>query len=598
MKTRTNIPRPDTSGYALLMVLSTTALGLLAVAASMQRTTTVASLNDRNNEYTVNLNVAEAAVEKAYARLAYDFQAYGLPGVVMNLPLYRNSAPNASESPYWSNFEFSDGQGNVGCTYVGFLTNYSGPLPSQYPGAFAINSPIYRIVSNARSKEGRYNITNAVQTDVLLALVPLTTYAIFYNSLLEFSTCQTMTVNGRTHANANIYTGTSASLTFNGTVTTTGTISSPKWNGQGPNWNNRGTFRGQPGSRTNVPTVSTTINMTNTHSMIEIPAPTESPSGQAGHQRLYHQAQVVLLVSNATVTARIQNSVYGQLPGADPSPITITVSNSPAVLATNFPFLTTSKTFTDQREGKTIRTTEIDVAKYNKWISTNASVLSKFPVGSGTYPTILFVADNRPNNSSQLSGVRLANGATLPQNGGLGFSVATPNPLYVQGIYNCPNPAHLNTTNTTATVPSALMCDALTILSPNWNDAKSSRSYTERPAANTTVNAAILTGNVPSTGSGNTQFSGGVHNLPRLLEDWTANRSVTLNTSLINLFASTMATTQFKNPGNYYSAPTRKFSFDINFMDPAKQPPGVPCAMVPIRYNWAVPPPHTVTYNP
>lgn len=76
MKTRTNIPRPDTSGYALLMVLSTTALGLLAVAASMQRTTTVASLNDRNNEYTVNLNVAEAAVEKAYARLAYDFQAY------------------------------------------------------------------------------------------------------------------------------------------------------------------------------------------------------------------------------------------------------------------------------------------------------------------------------------------------------------------------------------------------------------------------------------------------------------------------------------------------------------------------------------------
>ena len=40
-----------------------------------------------------------------------------------------------------------------------------------------------------------------------------------------------MTVNGRTHANGNIYTGSICQLTFNGLVTKTGTISSPAWDG-------------------------------------------------------------------------------------------------------------------------------------------------------------------------------------------------------------------------------------------------------------------------------------------------------------------------------------------------------------------------------
>jgi hypothetical protein len=143
------------------------------------------------------------------------------------------------------------------------------------------------------------------------------------------------------------------------------------------------------------------------------------------------------------------------------------------------------------------------------------------------------------------------------------------------------------------------MSDALTILSGAWNDSKSSSSYTGRPASDTTVNAAILTGVVPSTGTSSTQFSGGVHNLPRLLEDWNSpsTRTLWLNTSIMNLFNSKIATHQFVNPGTYYDPPTRKFSYDLNFLDPAKQPPGVPCALVLVRLNWAVPPPNNVAYN-
>jgi hypothetical protein len=117
-------------------------------------------------------------------------------------------------------------------------------------------------------------------------------------------------------------------------------------------------------------------------------------------------------------------------------------------------------------------------------------------------------------------------------------------------------------------------------------------------ATSITVNAAILTGIVPSTGSGANSFSGGVHNLPRLLEDWGNGGAVTLtlNTSIVNFFTSNRATHQWENPGGYYYAPTRQFSFDLNFLDYTKQPPGTPMLGFVLRSRWAVPPPNRVDY--
>ena len=151
------------------------------------------------------------------------------------------------------------------------------------------------------------------------------------------------------------------------------------------------------------------------------------------------------------------------------------------------------------------------------------------------------------------------------------------------------------------------MADALTILSGNWDDAKSINSNSDtRSAVNTTINAAILTGVMPSTGTRNTQFSGGVHNLPRLLEDWNPSggqRRLTINTSRLNLFTSATATNQFRNPKNfglsnnpYYDPPIRQFSYDLNFRDYDKTPPGIPTALVLIRKDWAMPPPNQVNY--
>jgi len=594
-------------GTILFMVLIIVGCSLLILSGTMSRTMTVSNLNDRNQQLAVNLSAAEASVEKTIARMSYDFQNYGLGQVSANIAAYRTQVPNAAENAYWGQFEFSDGQGNIASNYVAVITNFSGALPSQYPGRTCINSPVFRILSNVRAP-GSHNpdLTAACQVDVLAALVPITQWAIFYNGLLEFSSCATMTVNGPVHANADVYTGSGSLLTINGTVTTTGSVSSPRNNGSS-SWSQKGKLNGKPPKSEDVPTITLSIgtNMSAVHDIIDMPPAGATATTPAEKARLYNLAQVQILVSNASVTLKVQASPSaGEVPGGDPAPTIKTFTNLVTLSAsTNLPFLTISNTFTDQREGKAVSVTDVDVAKYKQWAATNAWVQ-----GKTTAPTILFVANNRSFTSTQLPGVRLRNGQDLPENGGLGFTVATPNPLYVQGHYNQPVNAYLNTSNTTTTVPAALMSDALTILSGNWKDSDSTDPATSRDAINTTVNAAILTGVLPSTGTKNTQFSGGVHNLPRLLEDWLnvssgGQQRLTLNTSILRLFNSKMATNQFRNPINfglannpYYDPPVRQFSYDLNFRDYNKTPPGMPTALVLIKKDWAMPPPNKVNY--
>ena len=622
MKTRFFLKRFSQSGYVLLIVMVMITVCLLLMASTLNRTYTVARLNDRSQDLVCCQNAAEAAVEKVFSRMQYDFQSgggsltvsgnVGTPGSGTG---YYASYPNTNENAYWGNFVFSDGQGNNNATYVALSPNspYSGALPAAYPGRNTANAPVYRIISNAQYLNGSSSVIGTCQEDVMLALVPLTTYAIFYNGLLEFSTCATMTVNGPVHCNTNIYVGTGASLTFNTEVTASGMISAPTDNGSSwgnaydfntNNWNTF--FNASPTPwATNVASIQLALPMTNTHSIIDMPI-TNDYMTSAGAQRLYNEAQVILLVSNTTVNYIVQEAPSAsQVAGADGSKYTSpTYSTNNSVLATNLPFLTLTNKFYDGRELTTNLTTQIDVGKYANWINTNVNILgaghSKFT--SGTYPTILYVADNRTAGAHQLAVVRLTNGIAPPVNGGEGWSLATPNPLYVWGNYNQTNASYLGSSNTSAgTVPSALLSDSLTILSAKFSDANSFTTYSagatgwDATSADT-VNAAIVTGIVPSTGNTSSTFSGGVHNLPRLLEDWSSS-TLWLNTAIINLYNSTRATNKFVNPGTYYQPPTRKFSYDLNFSDPNKVPPGIPVALVALRYNWAVPPPNTTTYN-
>jgi hypothetical protein len=216
----------------------------------------------------------------------------------------------------------------------------------------------------------------------------------------------------------------------------------------------------------------------------------------------------------------------------------------------------------------------------------------------------IYVYNKVPPTSSQLPAVRMVNGDQLPftidPNGTgkttAGLTVATPQPIYIQGDYNVQTAssaarASALTTDTTYTYPAALLADAITILSDSWNDtlpayqAGGLLSSRVTPTA-TTINAAALEGIVQST---NSNYSGGVENFLRMEEDWGNSVVLQYNGSIVVMFPSIYATNFWPGTGsgpNVYNPPKRNWGFDYNFTDPNKLPPLTPKVYRMIRATW------------
>jgi hypothetical protein len=215
-----------------------------------------------------------------------------------------------------------------------------------------------------------------------------------------------------------------------------------------------------------------------------------------------------------------------------------------------------------------------------------------------TYTQITSVTTNYSylTNYTQfaLPGVVLTNGATLPPNG---LSIATPDPAYIVGNWNVTtntsSPSTAGTTNTGNTLPSAVYADAVSILSPSWNPANSALGIASRVASQDTVNAAFLTGNVPSNG---TTYSGGVENFPRFLESW-SGVNFFYNGSMVEMFPSQIANAPWPGTGAVYNPPTRIWTFDSNFNNPSELPPLTPRVINIIRAQWSSLSPGTTAAN-
>jgi hypothetical protein len=243
--------------------------------------------------------------------------------------------------------------------------------------------------------------------------------------------------------------------------------------------------------------------------------------------------------------------------------------------------VTTNKPINDVREGGLVRTTILDVNAFST-LATNGT-LSNF---SG----VLYIADAgatyQPPTGTPVPGVavsctlgattennvtrraiRLKNGATLKGK----LTIVSDNPIYIQGDYNTGvNPPSNSNTYTSPTAAgytrysSAVIGDAITILSNNWTvlgDANSLLSRPSRVATNTTVNTALVSGNSPSNG---TTYSGGGENFVRFLEDWDKNiNSFCYYGSMVQLYKSQQALGTWNGGGNVYKAPVLKWYYDI-----------------------------------
>jgi hypothetical protein len=183
----------------------------------------------------------------------------------------------------------------------------------------------------------------------------------------------------------------------------------------------------------------------------------------------------------------------------------------------------------------------------------------------------------------------LGNLPVRPDNGLGGFTVASENPVYIQGNYNSdgtdpfwgnPPPAVVADINHAA---AAVIADSVTLLSNNWSDTNSMLNplnLGNRNAATTYYRLAIAGGkniNFPQPAGTGQDFGtdGGVHNFLRYLETW-GGATLNYRGSLVSLYYSQYATGTFKCCNLVYSPPNRNYYFDTAFLDPAKLPPGTP----------------------
>jgi hypothetical protein len=597
--------RPARSGYILLVTLAFLTVALIAYASLMYWVSTNSKITKRNILFNQSQAAAESATESIIAAMIRDFSNQSL-----NSASAYSASTNLPSQVWPISFQFSDTNGNVNTASVsesplGWFT----ALPGSYTNLSGLGQ-ICNITAVAAPQNVGENLSAKISQSIWFGSIPVFQFAIFYNLDLEINPGSAMTINGRVHSNNNIYaTGSSSGspLTFSDVVEASQQVNkfSSPLDPRNPARTGNDVFQlsGQPLS--NVNSLSLPIGTNNNPSavlgVLGIPPANVVPASPAGQSYPYNQAD--LIITNAPSGTNI--AVYYQnLNNANPQtlvPMDVTniilqyITNANLTVSTSYVTNTyysfvTNATFYDYRESDTVQAIQIDVGMFGNWLTNAAGGLpynnqnTTGGTSKGHNIDGVYVYNSVPLTSSQLPAVRVVNGAKLPTADG--FTVATQFPIYVQGSYNTTtNNVNYSTKlgDTTNTWPAALMGDAVTILSANWSDAYNANTQLSSRAkpGNTTINAACLEGIVPSNG---TQYSGGVENFLRLLEDW---GGVTLgyNGSIVVLYPSQYAT-GFWN-GNVYGVPTRQWGFDTNFKQQNRLPPMTPQVRAIIRSSWA-----------
>jgi hypothetical protein len=397
-------------------------------------------------------------------------------------------------------------------------------------------------------------------------------YAIFYDDDLEIHPGPSQIITGWVHTNGVLYTGHS-SLTFGSKVTDVRgwSINFMTGDGQHP-----GETPQSPSYQADIPPAKDTNHQPFGIDPWAVFAPRNADGSNDGWRELikrpvpgvadpetdaryYNQADIHILVdasNNVTLTDLGGATINSSSTGKNGQLYTVF---SGAV--------TTNTTIQDNREAATIRLVTLDVSRITNAV--NNSTLA--------FNGIVYIADTSAGatGASPKRGVKIVNATSIP-NGGL--AIVSENPVYIRGNVNTgPTSPPSNTvpdpTQPTASgytrQPTLIAGDAISLLSTAWSDGNSTLAVSGRKAANTTVNAAILGGIVP-TGSVGSNYSGGAENFPRFLEDW-GGVYLTYYGSMVCLYDSAQAIGIW-GKSNVYNPPTRRWYFDTALRQ--NPPPG------------------------
>ncbi len=542
----------------LLIVLSISVSALLRYSAQEVR-----SVRDLN-AYKRAMVAAEAGLEKGICELRNLIVAHGEPtqgelDAVQppTLPGYVFETPDASSA-------FSlliDGGAHHSETIV--EGRWAG-LVGDWQG--------YLLRSGVVEPASRRGVVLAQSFQKLV--IPLFQFAIFYEQDLEILPGRDMTISGPVHTNDGMWVGaeSGSSLSFDDRVTvrsdilhgrkdsasemTGGVTFRNKANtavsmyvdGEGwvdhrlAGWGVRALqLWGErvSDSAHNVPRLNLPIPHENVpHEIIERAVTGGDPALE--ENKFENKANLIIWRdSTGTIRAKTGDGA------AFPLTYTVYVGGTPTTRT-----IATSASFADWREGngtaKTMHSLDINIAN-----------LKAHPGYPQTGVCVYTYNNYRPSGTAAVC--RLKSGSELPAGG---LTVASPNPVYIQGSYNA-----------TGTTRPALVCgDAVTILSNAWTDSNSTKTLTYRKASNTIVNTVIMTGNTATVVG---QYNGGLENVLRFQEDW-SGITLRYRGSLICLWLSTIASGPWVYGNNRYTAPIRDWGYDTMYRDVRNAPPAVP----------------------
>jgi len=228
--------------------------------------------------------------------------------------------------------------------------------------------------------------------------------------------------------------------------------------------------------------------------------------------------------------------------------------------------IVTDSDFYNNREGKNVRMTNIDLRKLAGY---NAADPDGSPNFSSHLPSngLLYVTRNEFGINEQ-PGVRLINGANIYRSSGL--TVVSNDPVYIQGNYN-----------SVSKKPTSVISDAINILSNSWDDVNSAQGLGSRIASATTVNTAFIAG-VDNSSVGH--YNGGLENYPRLHENW-SGKELKIRGAFIEMWNAQVAQGNWIYGSPQYEAPNRNWNYDTDFSS-GNMPPFTPWAVEAKKGAW------------
>lgn len=598
--------RASKHGSTLLVAVSLLAIITVLVGVALTATTHQGRFAKRDTDFTSAQAAADGALEYAYASWKEIIRGNGLRPPTntqvnaTNLPPPTSAlhAGFQSKGITFSNFgivnanqwgETVDSSGTTITDPVGIgVTNVPG-----YPG-WSGSASYYRAQVTASSPTFNQPVTADITRYFQVTGVPILQAAIFFDYDIELHPGPPMTINGLVHTNGDLWVATGSpntlqfnsnvsyvgsyheayktNVTYGGGTTSSSSANPPLWSDGLPSSTSTSyptqasqverldPYGTEPAALFN--TTDTNRNNDSMREIIEPPDTTQTDPPEIAATRFYNQAGVRITIDRSLPNPNrilIRNGNNGSLPAATEAAIRGAINVN-----------TTAPMF-DMREGENVYLANVDVKSLNTALA-----------GMGnTFNGVLYVQDVTTTGKNA---IRLQNGSVLSND----LTIVSNNGVYVQGDFNTggavagihdpllvPSNFGGNPSNADSPVAPgydkkscAIAADAVMILSNSWDDANAGSDLKYRVASHTTVNAAIISGIVPTNYQNSGVYSGGPHNFPRFLETW-SGKDLTYWGSMVQLYFSQQFDGIF-DTGNIYSPPGRRWNYDAQL---AKRPP-------------------------